>query len=130
MRIGVTRRIPTLPAYAQSSVARSLNSVFIPSATRNTLVNYSVDISATLSLAAGQTGTVFLEISADGSTGWTEISRFSNGNTGTLTIGLNITQTATGTLTGTVPAGYSVRLRTASSGTPTYTYRSGQETLI
>jgi len=120
--------IPTLPSYGQSAVTRSFNTVFVPSSTRNVVVSYSVEIAATISLTAGQTGTVFLEISADGSTGWTEISRATNGNTGTLTIGLNLTQTATNPVVGTVPAGYSVRLRT--TGTATITYRAGQETLI
>lgn len=123
--------IPTLPTYSQSSVSRTLNSNFQPSTTRNTLVNYSVEIATTLSLSGGTVGTVFLEISADGSTGWTELSRFTNGNTGALTVGLNINQNMTSTLSGTVPAGYYVRLRTVNTtGTPTFTYRSGQETAI
>lgn len=123
-----------LPAglnYGQSSVSRALNSVFVPSTTKNALVSYSVDIAATLSLTTGQSGTVFLEISADGSTNWVELNRFTNGNSGSLTIGLNLTQTNTGTVSGSVPLGYSVRLRTANgTGTPTFTYRSGQETTL
>lgn len=114
--------------FSQSAVGRSLNSVFVPSSTRDMAVNYSVDVAATLSLTTGQSGTVFLEMSADGSTGWTELARFTNGNSGSLTIGLNLTQTVTGNLGAVIPAGYSVRLRTANNtGSPTFTYRSGSE---
>lgn len=117
-------------ARSQSSASRTLNSCFQISSTRDVLANYSVDIAATLSLTGGMTGTVFLEIYSDSgcTTGTQELSRFVNGNTGTLTIGLNITQNATGGLTGYVPAGSYVKIRTANTaGTPTFTYRSGQE---
>lgn len=130
MSISVTHRPQTTtpPAYGQSAVTRALNSVFIASTSRNMLVSYSVELSATISLVTGQTGTTFLEISPDGTTGWTEIARLTNGNTGTLTIGLNLTQNVCTPLVGTVPAGYSARLRT--TGGATATYRSGQETMI
>lgn len=122
---------PSVSAYSQSSATRSLNSAFVPSSTRNVLASYSVDIAATLSLSGGQSGTVFLEISANGTTGWTTIAQFTNANAGSLTIGLNVTQTNTAMLAGTIPAGYSARLRTANNtGTPTFTYRCGQETTI
>ncbi len=125
----------TLPVASRTinSQARSLNSCFQVSSTKDALVTYSVDIASTLSLTGGQTGTVFLEYSDNSgcSTNTTEVSRFVNGNTGTLTIGLNITQNATGTLTGMVPAGKWVQLRTANTaGTPAFTFRSGQEVLF
>lgn len=115
---------------SDSYSARTLNSCFQISSTRAVLVNYSVDIAATLSLSTGQTGTVFLETYTDSgcTTGTQEITRFVNGNTGTLTIGLNLTQNVTGTLTGFIPAGKYVKIRTANTaGTPTFNYRSGQE---
>jgi phage-related tail fiber protein len=115
-------------ARSSSAVSVSLNSSSQISTTRDAMVSYSIDISATLSISGGQTGNVFLEISPDNSN-WTEISRFTNGNTGTLTIGLNITQTNTGAVSGYVPAGYYRRLRTSATGSPTITYRSGQEVL-
>lgn len=117
---------------SDSYPARSLDSCFQISSTRAAFVNYSVDIAATLSLISGQTGTVFLETYSDSgcTTGTQEITRFVNGNTGTLSLGLNITQNVTGTLTGYVPAGKYVKIRTANtSGTPTFNYRSGQEVL-
>lgn len=120
-------------AISQSSASRSLNSGFQISATRNSLVSYSVDIATTLSLTTGQTGTVFLEIASDSgfTTNLQEIGRTVNGNTGTLTLGLNLTQNVTATLGGLVPAGYYCRLRTQNTvGTPTFNYRSGQEILF
>ncbi len=120
-------------ARSQSSASRSLNSAFQPSATRDSLVNYSVDISVSLSLTTGQAGTVYLEVASDSgfTTNVQELSRFANANTGTLTIGLALVQTVTGTMSGYVPAGYYVRLRTQNNtSTPTFTYRSGQEVLL
>lgn len=118
---------------SQSSATRSLNSGFQASATRDSLVNYSVDVSCTLSLTSGQSGTVFLEIASD--SGFTmnvqELGRFTNSSTGTLAIGLNLVQVMTGNLQGYIPSGYYCRLRTANNtGTPTFTYQSGQEILL
>lgn len=111
---------------------RALNTAFRPSVTRNTIVNYSVDITTSVSLSGGAVGTVFLEYADDSAftTNVVEMCRFVNGNTGTLVIGLTLDQTVTAPLGGYVPAGKYVRLRTANiTGTPTFTYRSGQEVL-
>lgn len=117
----------------QTGVSRSLNSAFQVSATRNALVNYSIDISCVLSLTSGQSGNLFLEIASD--SGFTmnvqEITRLAVGTGGSLTIGLNLTQNCTGTVTGFIPASYYVRLRTANAiGSPVFTYRTGQEILF
>lgn len=118
---------------SQASFTRTLNTIFQISSTRDAMVNYSVDIACTISLVAGQTGTVFLEIASD--SGFTanvqELARGVNGNTGTLTIGLNLTQNCTTTLSGYIPIGYYCRLRTANTvGAPSFNYRSGQEILL
>lgn len=121
--------LPTSPSYSTSTVSRSLNTAFVPSATRPAFVNYTVDIVATITLTGGQTGTVFLETSPDNST-WTTILSGTSGNTGALTIGLSLTSTGTVTLSGFVPANYYARIRTANTtGTPSFSYRSGLETL-
>ena len=120
-------------ARTQSAVTRSFNTSFQLSTTHDGTVEYSVDVSCSLSLTTGATGTVFLEIADDSAftTNVQELSRFVNGNTGTLTIGLGLTQNVTGVLSGFVPRGKYVRIRTNNtSGSPTFTYRSGQETLI
>ena len=139
---------------SQSSANRSLNNVFQISSSRDALVNYSVEISCVLNLATGEAGIVYLEIASDYSftsdvqemarfynqnngslTIFTsdvqEVVRFYNQNSGSLTIGLNLTQSTASTLSGYVPAGYYCRLRTENAiGTPTFTYRSGQEVLL
>jgi hypothetical protein len=115
---------------AVSYPTRSLNTIFQPSASRDTLVNYSVDVSTSATLAGGQTGTVFLEISPSSTfaSGVQEVARFVNGNSVSLAIAITVTQNVTGTLSGYVPSGFYVRLRTANTtGTPTFAYRSGQE---
>lgn len=116
-----------------SAASRSLNSAFQISSTRDSLVSYAVDIAATLSLTSGQSGNVILEY-ADNSgmtTNVVTVNSCINGNTGTLAIGLNLTQTATATVSGMIPAGKFVRIRTANiTGTPTFTYRTGQEVLV
>lgn len=114
----------------QSSATRSLNSAFQVSATQNSSASYSVDITSSLSLSGGTVGTVFLEICATSgfSSGVQTLDQFTNGQTGTLTIGLALSQVGTANLTGFIPAGYYARLRTASStGTATFTYQKGQE---
>lgn len=55
----------------------------------------------------------------------------SNGQSGALTIGLNITQTVSLKLVGVAPAGTWVQLITENTtGAPTFTARPGQETLL
>jgi len=116
-----------------SYTTRAVNTCFQASATRDVMVSYAVDIAATLSLSGGQQGTVFLELFTDSgcTTGTQEVTRATNGNTGTLTIGLNTVQTSTARLSGVVPAGMYLRLRTANdAGTPTFTARPGQEVAL
>lgn len=125
-------RIFVPPVLSQSSASRSLNSAYQISALRNALVSYSVEIECTLTVSGGETGTVFLEIADDSgfTTNVQELCRSVNGNSGTLTIGLSLTQTLVANVEGVVPGGKYVRLRTDNTaGTPTFTYRSGQETL-
>lgn len=109
---------------------RALNTCFQPSASRDTFATYAVDISASLSLSGGTVGTVYLRTYTNSgcSTGVQEVTRFVNGNTGSLTVGLNTTQNATGTLSGIIPAGLWVQLVTENTtGTPAFTARPGQE---
>lgn len=118
---------------SQSSVSRSLNTIFQVSTTNDSLVVYSVNTACTLSLTGGQTATVVLEMATNSgfTTGVQTLSTTVNGNTGTLTIGLNITQTYTCALVGYVPVGNYVRIRTVNTtGTPTFSYTSGQEVLL
>lgn len=118
---------------SQSSASRSLNTIFQISSTRDSLVNYSVDISTAATLIGGQTGTVYLQISTSSTfaSGIQELGRSVNGNSVSLAIAITVTQNVTGTMSGYVPSGYYCRLLTENTtGTPTFTYRSGQEVLV
>lgn len=123
----------TFPTRSQASSTRSLNSAFQVSTTRDSFVNYSVDIATSVSISGGEVGTVHLEIADDSgfTTNVQQIGRESSGSTGTFVLGLAIDQTGTASLSGFVPAGKYVRIRTAdTTGTPTFTYQVGQEVLM
>lgn len=127
-----------IPNYTPSSrststPARALNTAFQISASQDAIVSYGVDIAATLTLTGGATGTVTLQYADNSgmSTNLVTVQSTANGNTGTLTIGLSLTQTSTGSLSGFIPAGKYVRLATANTvGTPSFTMRTAQETLL
>lgn len=112
---------------------RVLGTAYQLSSTRDVFVSDAVDISSTLTLTGGATGTVIMEYADD--SGFTAnvktVSSTANGNTGALTIGLSLTQVATASLGGIIPAGKYKRTRTVNTaGTPTFTYRSSQEVLL
>lgn len=119
---------------SQSMASRSLNTAFQVSATRDSQLTYSVDISCTSTLLGGQSGTVILEIASNSgfTTGVQEIAEFTNSNSVSLAIAITVTQINTACLNCfMVPAGYFIRLRTVNnSGTPTFTYKVGQEVLL
>lgn len=125
--------IPSIPTRSQSVAVRSLNSAFQINASRDAIVSYSVRITTTVSIGSNQDGDVILEIASDSAftSNVQIISVGENGQTITLAIALNSVQAQTIVLNGFVPAGYYVRLRTSNNtGTPTYAYRAGQETLL
>lgn len=97
---------------------RTMGTAFQPSATRPVLCVYTVQIAAAFSLTSGQTGTVqFLSDSANPPTVIRNVT--SSGLTGSLTIGLNMTNTQQAVIVYLVPAGDWVKL--VSSGTATIT---------
>lgn len=123
----------TAPTRSFSYATRALNTCFQVSSTRDAQVSYSVDILTSLTLLAGQQGTVYMRIYSNNTctTGIQEVARFVNGQTGALTIGLSLAQNVTGTLSGVIPAGAFVQLVTENNtGTPTFTARPGQEVLL
>lgn len=125
--------IPVVNAKTFNNPTRSLNSAFQISTTQDALVSYTVDISCTMSLTSGQTGTVTLQYADDSgfTTNVKTVQSSTNGNTGSLTIGLGLTQVGTVSLTGMVPSGKYAKLVTANTmGTPTFTYRNAQEVLV
>lgn len=124
---------PVASTPTQSGVSRSLNSSFQVSATRPALVTYSVQITVTASIAGGQNGDVILEIASDSgfTTNVQTVSIAGVGQTYTLAIALQGVQPQTSVVTGFVPAGYYARVRTVqNTGTPSFSYRAGQEVLL
>lgn len=114
-----------------ASGARNFNTAYQVSATNPSEIKVSSQISASLSLSGGQGGEVYLEYSANGSTGWTLGGMISGSNTGALTIGLSTVQVTGGMLSVWLPTGYYWRLRTNNTtGTPTYTFTGGTQTIF
>lgn len=115
-------------------VSTTSSTGFQVSALRDCNVSYSVSTVTTATIGGNSSGTIFLEIAATNSTtpgDWTTIAKMTNGQAITLAVILQSSQTIGSTLSGYVPAGYYARLRTLNnSGTPTYTYECGQETLL
>lgn len=113
----------SIPAMVFSNPSLAVNTARQPSTTVATLVNASVDITANLTLTTGQKGTVTLQYADD--SGFTTNVKTAhvgtNGNTGTLAIGLSLGQTVTAALSGVIPAGKYYRLLTTqNTGTPTF----------
>lgn len=120
--------VPMLPAAA----ARPLDTVFQINATRAAFVFYSVQATVTASIAGGQDGELVLEIASDA--GFTAnaqtISVAAASQVYTLAVALQGVQKNALQVSGYVPAGYFVRLRTVkTTGAPVFLYRAGQEVL-
>lgn len=121
---GANTPVPT----AIASGGRNFNQAYQISSTRPSKISVSSQMSCSLTLVSGASGEVILEISANGTSGWIYSGQISGSNTGTLTIGLNTAQITGGQLTEDLPSGYYWRLRTNNvSGTPTYTFKGGNE---
>lgn len=127
---------PPIPVPTQSPASRSIvtgtgATGFQPSATKNVLASYSVTIATTATIGGSADGTVVLEIAPTNSAtpgDWVEVARFRNGQAITLALTLQSVQTIAGCVSGFIPKGYYAKLRSINnSGTPTYTYNSGQE---
>lgn len=113
--------------------APSLNTAVRLSTTKDAFVNYTVDVTTTITLTTGQTGTVSLHYADDAAmtTNVVEVSRALVGNTGVLTVGLSLAQTVSTKLTGIIPAGKYRSIVTINTvGTPTFTSGIGQEVLF
>lgn len=119
------------PASARTinTPTRAINTAYAPSTALPTLVLMSVEVDAALSLSGGAKGTCTLEVSPTSAfTTVVNDSEVVNGNTGTLTIGLNTVGAGGGTMVAYVPAGYQYKAVTANTtGTPTYTVLSTTE---
>jgi hypothetical protein len=98
-----------------------LNTTFQPNATKATFVLYSVRVAAALTISGGALGRVELRSDA-GSPPTTVRSRLAGGSTGTVVVGISLTDTVEGVLSYVVPAGDNVNLTTiAEVGVPVFT---------
>lgn len=107
---------------------------FQVSALKDAFITYSPKIVTTATIAGGQDGYTVLEIcSTNSSTAgdWKEIGRVENGQALSLALTLQSVQPVGAPLCGFLPAGWYAKIRTVNvTGTPTFTYVSGQEALI
>lgn len=101
------------------------------STTRNTDAHYNITIATTASIGGSAAGTVVLEIAPTNSatpSDWVEIARCTNSQAISLALALQSVQTVGCELNGMIPSGYYEKIRSINtSGTPTFTYNSGQE---
>lgn len=116
-----------------SIVSRSIGSSPTPftiSSTKEAIATYTVTCSVTNPLLVGtSTATAYLEYSTNGGSTWLLPSQNGNSSGVGITVTLQLTNGQTGTLIGVIPANASVRIRTATSGTASVTYVTGQETV-
>lgn len=130
---GTLATMPVQSVPAQAAASRTLNTVFQVSTSRPALVSYSVQLTVTATIGGGQVGDVVLEIASDAAftAGVQTVAITGLGQTYSLAVAIQGVQPQTGVVTGVVPAGWYARLRTVNTtGTPVFTYRAGQETLL
>lgn len=115
-------------------VTASNQTGFQISASRDALAIYSCTIVSSASISGAALGVLALETALTNSTtpsDWTEISRTTTGQAVSLAVVLNSISTGATPVIGFIPAGCYVRLREINtSGTPTYSFNSGQEILF
>lgn len=107
-----------------------LNTCFQLSSTRDVQVNYSIDVTATLTLVGGARGTVALRSYSDSAcaTGQQTLVSGSSGLPAALSVAIGLQNLGSVALPAVVPAGTWVRIETANdTGTPTFAARQGQE---
>lgn len=126
---------PPTPPYVEPELvvttpARAFGAAFQLSTTRPTEVHYSARIDSTMSLTGGQVGRV--DLLSDASNPPTTVrARVAGGATGTLSLGLSVTDTTEGELSYTVPAGHYVLLQAVDEvGAPTQTITAQVETRL
>lgn len=108
-------------ASVTSSPGRSFNSTFTPSATKATLVCYTVEIACTANLVGGQAGRVRL-LSDTSTPPTTERCQVYNENSVSLALAITAINKQRATLWHFVPPGHKVYLEsTQVTGTPTIT---------
>lgn len=132
--ITITGTYPNFTISATAPVpsisTRTLNSNFTVSSTKVSFVSYTVTCSVTNPLLVGtSSATAFLEYSTNGGSTWLLPSQTGNSSGVGITVTVQLTNGQTGIVSGMIPVNALVRIRTATSGTASVTYVTGQETL-
>lgn len=133
--VAPTKTFNNSPSRSVSTTNNTANG-FQVSSTQDAHVQYPVTIATTASIGGNGAGTMVLEICAtNNATGsaWSIIDTFTNAQTVTLAVALNLVQTSTSALRGFIPSGFYARVRSlAATGTVTYstTITQGQEVLL
>lgn len=95
---------------------------------RPVLGHYSVRVTSTQTVSGGQTGRVELKIGPSSGSITTVCGRVAGGSTGTLVVGLNLTDVAEGELSCLIPANWwAVISSTDEAGTPSYSITNQYE---
>lgn len=126
---GTQMTITNNPSRSIQTNASAANGILLD-ASRNTDVRYTISTSTTATIGGASSATVLLEICPTNSStasDWTTIGSVSNGQTVTLAIALQSTQTMNSEIVRVVPAGFFSRLRSIISGTGTVVLASIQE---
>lgn len=127
---------PATGTPVQSKPTPALATAYQPSTTRGALLNASVVITTSITLTGGAEAYAIAEIASNSgmTTSLQEVGRITNGQSGSLVIGVAITQKSAGVLSFYVPAGYYFRITqvnvTTTGGTPTVTVGAVQQTLL
>lgn len=117
--------VPTI----NSTVARTLNSNFTISSSKQATVTYSVSLSATNPLLVGtSSAAAYLEYSINGGSSWVSVSDALISSSVGITVTVAITSTQTQIVSGSIPANALARIRTTTTGTASVVYVRGQET--
>lgn len=125
--------IKNKPARSFNYPSRALNSCFQISATQDAIFHYRVDVTTGLSLASGAQGTITITSYTNSgcTTGAQALVDGTAAQTGSLVIGLNISQVVSIALDGMTPANRWLKITTANTvGTPTFAIRAAQQEIL
>lgn len=115
-----------MPAPTSNTVSRSFNSSFTISVTENFRVDYSIYSQVTSALTGTNIAESFLEVSTTSGGTYTTLA-----SGGVMASGVLSSNGSTSLLSGFIPIGYWVRIRTAAtganSGAAVFTYKYGRE---
>lgn len=109
--------------------SRTLNSCYQISATKDARFHYTVDVTTALSLTSGAQGTVTMTSYTNSacSTGAQVVTDGTAAQTGSLVIGLNVSQVISVAIDGDAKGGTWLKMTTANTvGTPTFSLRGAQ----